>query len=119
MNKRVGNSELAGVVGKQGVEGVYENSEHLVDVCAERGLFLANTFFQHKMIHWYRQRREDGRDEKSLINYIAMDERLRKDVLDASVVRGALEGSDHYTLKVKIMLRQMGVFQEDWKRAEK
>ncbi len=82
MNGRVGNSELAGVVGKWGVEEANENGEHLVDVCAERGLFLANTFFQHKMIHWYMwRRREDGEEEKSLIYYIAVDERLRKDVL--------------------------------------
>ncbi len=66
---------------------------HRVDVCAERGLFLANTFFQHKMIHLYTWRwREDGGDEKSLIDYIAVDERLRKDELDAKVVTGALEG---------------------------
>ncbi len=89
-----------------GVEGVNENGEHLVDVCAERGLFLANTFFQHKMIHRYTWRRgEDGGEERSLIDYIAVDERLRKDVLDSKVVGGALDGSDHYAVVVKIMLR--------------
>ncbi len=52
------------------MDGVNENGEHLVDVCAERGLFLANTFFQHKMIHQYMwRRREDGGEEKSLIDY--------------------------------------------------
>ncbi len=62
-----------------------------MDVCTERGLFLANTFFQHKMIHRYTwRRREDGGDKKSLIDYIGMDGRLRKDVLDAKVVRGAV-----------------------------
>ncbi len=72
---------MAGVVGKCGVEEVNKNGEHLVDVCAERGLFLANTFFQHNMIHWYTwRRREDRGDKKSLIDYIAVDERLRKDV---------------------------------------
>ncbi len=88
------------------VQGVNENGEHLVDVCAERGLFLANAFFQHKMIHRYTWRRgEDGGEERSLIDYIAVDERIRKDVLDAKVVRGALEGSDYYAVVVKIMLR--------------
>ncbi len=82
-----------------GVEGVNENGEHLVDIWTERGLFLANTFFQHKMIHQYTwRRREDGGEEKSLIDYIAVDEGLRKDVLDAKVVRGVLEGSDHYVV---------------------
>ncbi len=48
-----------------------------MDVCAERGLFLASMFFKHKMIHRYTwRRREDGREEKSLIDYIAVDERL-------------------------------------------
>ncbi len=98
---------MAGVVGMWGVEGVNENGEHLVDVCAERGLFPANTFFQHKMIHRYTWR-EDGGDEKSLIDYIAMDERLRKDVLDARAVRGALEGSDHCA--VVVMLRDKWEF---------
>ncbi len=78
------------MVGKWGVEGVNENGEHLVDVCTERGLYLANIFFQHKRIHQYTwRRREDGGEEKSFIDYIAVDERLRKDVLDAKVVRGA------------------------------
>ncbi len=110
MNGRVGNSELAGVVGKWRVEGVNENGEDLVDVCAERGLFLVNTYFQHKMIHWYTWRREDGGNEKSLIYYIAVDVRIRKDVLDAKVVRGALEGSDHYAVVVKITLRDKWEF---------
>ncbi len=78
---------------------------------AERELFLANTFFQHKMIHLYTWRRgEDGGDKKSLTDYIAVDERLRKDVLDAKVVRGALEGSDNYAVVVEIMLRDKREF---------
>ncbi len=99
------------VVGKWGVDGVNENGEHLVDIWAERGLFLANTFFQHKMIHRYMwRRRKDGGEEKSLIDYTAVDERLRKDVMDAKVLRGALEGSDHYAVVVKIMLRDKWEF---------
>ncbi len=73
---------------------------------AERGLFLANTFFQHKIIHRYTwRRRKDGGDEKSMIDYIAVDERLMKDV-----VRGALEGSDRYAVVVKLMLRDKWEF---------
>ncbi len=36
--------------------------------------------------------------EPSRSEYIAGDEGLRKDVLDAKVVRGVLEGSDHYAV---------------------
>ncbi len=58
-------------------------------MCAERGLFLANTFFQQKMIYRYTWRRgEVGGEKRSLIDYIAVEERLRKDALDAKVVRG-------------------------------
>ncbi len=79
---------------------VNENGEYLVDVCAERGLFLANTFLR-KMIHRYTWRRGDGGEQKSLIDYIAVDERLKRDVHNAKVVRGVLEGSDHYTVVAK------------------
>ena len=66
-----------------------ENGEYLVDICAERWLFLANTFFQQKMIHRYPWRRKDVRDEqKNISDCIAVDEKLRKDVLDAKAVRG-------------------------------
>lgn len=41
INGWVGNSEVAGVK-KGGIEKVNENVEQLVDVCVERGLFLAN-----------------------------------------------------------------------------
>ncbi len=56
-----------------------------MDVCAERGLFLANTPFQHKTLPRAPGRRgAAGGEERSLTDYIAVDERLRKDVLDAS-----------------------------------
>ncbi len=93
-----------------GIEAVNENGEHLVDVCAERGLFLVNPFFQHKLIHMCTWRRREDGEEKSFIDHIAVDERLRKDVLDATLVRGTLEGSDHYAVVVKIMLRDKWEF---------
>ena len=106
MNGRVGNNEIGSVVGKWGVDGVNENGEYLVDTCAERGLFLTNTFFEHKMIHRYTWKRRDERgDQMSVIDYIAVDEFLRKDVLDAKVVRGMCVGSDHYAVLAKFKIR--------------
>ena len=35
-------------------------------------------------------------EQESVIDYIAVDERLRKDVLDAKVMRRMFEGSVHY-----------------------
>ncbi len=71
------------------------DSMYLVDICAERGLFLANTFFQHKMIHRYTWARGN---ERSLIDYIDVDNRLRREVEDAKVVRGMFSGSDHFAV---------------------
>ncbi len=47
-----------------------------------------------------------------MIDYIAVDERIRirVDVIDAKVVRGALEGSDHHAVVVYIMLRDKWEF---------
>ncbi len=79
-NGRVGCNEIAGVVGKWGVDGINGNGKHLVDLCAE-------------LIHRYAWRRRDERGEqKSMIDYIALDERVTKDVLDARVVRSTFDG---------------------------
>ncbi len=59
MNAKVGHECDMNVVGKGRIPGKKENGEWLVDVCAERGLFLVNTF-QHKNIHRYAWRREGG-----------------------------------------------------------
>ena len=73
MNQRIGSSEVADVVGKRGVNGVNVNCEYLVNICTERGLFLANTFFQPKMVHRYTGRRDDEGERKSMIDYKAVD----------------------------------------------
>lgn len=38
----------------------------------------------------------------SVVNHMAVDEKLRKDILDAKVVRRMPEGSDQYAVLVKI-----------------
>jgi len=103
MNAKVGSDVIGCIVGKWGVPGVNENGECLVDLCSERGLFLSNTFFEHKMIHRYTWRRVNGNEEQvSLIDYISVDERLRSDVKDARAVRGMFPGSDHFAVLAKI-----------------
>lgn len=50
-------------------------------------MFLANTFFQHKLIHRYAWRTRDKRGEQKIVtDYVAMDERLTQDALDAKMV---------------------------------
>ncbi len=65
-----------------------------MDICAERWLFLANSFFRHKMIHRYTWARGT---ERSLIDYIAVDNGPRREVEDAS---------DHFAAVAKVRMRE-------------
>ncbi len=51
------------------MDSVNENGQYLMDICADRGLLLANTS-QYKIIHRYTWARGN---ERSLIDYIAVD----------------------------------------------
>ncbi len=84
-----------------------------MDICAERGLFLSNTFFQHKMIHRYTWARGD---ERSLIDDIALDNRLRREVEDAKVVRGLFSDSDHFEVVAKVRMRDRWEFKGNGRR---
>ena len=58
------------------------------------------------MIHRYTWRRRDERGKQnSVIDYITVDQKLRKDVMNAKVVRGIFQGSDHYLFLAKIRVR--------------
>lgn len=55
LNSRVG-MERDGVeelIGKYGYPRMNGNWERLLEICAERGLFVSNTFFRQKAIHQY------------------------------------------------------------------
>ncbi len=71
------------------------------------GLFPTNTF-QHKistgMYTWTRG------NEKSLIDYVAVDNRLRREVQDAMVVRGVYSGSDCFAIVAKVRMRKQWEF---------
>ncbi len=45
-----------------------------------------------------------------MIDYIAVDEWIKKDVLDARVVRGMFDGSDHYVVLAKVQIRDRWEF---------
>ncbi len=44
-------------------------------------------------------------EQKSIIDYLAVDERIKKDVLDARVVRGMFDRSNHHVVVAKIRIR--------------
>lgn len=50
-------------------------------------MFIAYTFFQHKLIHKYTWKSRDESEQKSVIVQTAVKDKSRKDALDATVVR--------------------------------
>ena len=111
MNAKVGDREREGVTGKYGVPGVNENGDRLVEVCAERRMIVGNTWFQKKLCQKYTREGEGGQ-ERSLIDYVLVDERNRRLLEDVNVFRGAAGGmSDHYLVEAKV--RMKGCFRRD------
>lgn len=111
LNAKVGDRGVDGVIGKYGVPGVNENGERLVEVCIERRLSVGNTWFQKRMIQKYTREGENGQ-ERSLIDYVLVDERSKRFLEDVNVYRGAAGGmSDHYL--VEAIVRMKGVVKRE------
>ncbi|WP_435326025.1 hypothetical protein, partial [Klebsiella pneumoniae] len=83
MNGEAGNERIDEIVGGWGVPKVVdENGSALVDICAGRGLAIANTFFRHRLIHrytWRVLRRMNGavNERKAMIDYVCVDRQMR------------------------------------------
>ena len=101
MNAKVGNREADMGVGKYGVPGVNENGERLVEVCCKRRLSIGNTWFEKRLIQKYTREGENGQ-ERSLIDYVLVDEKSKNLLEDVNVYRGAAGGmSDHYLVNME------------------
>ena len=113
MNAKVGDRERDGVLGKYGVPGINENGERLVEMCTERRMIIGNTWFKKRMIHKYTREGENGQ-ERSLIDYVLVDEKSKSLLEDVNVYRGAAGGmSDHYLVEAKVKLK--GFFKRERK----
>ena len=113
MNAKVGNRSRDGVIGIHGVPDVNENGERLVEMCTERRMIVGNTWFEKRLIHKYTREGENGQ-ERSLIDYVLVDERSKSLLKDVSVRRGAASGmSDHYLVEARI--KMIGSFRRERK----
>ena len=95
-------------LGKVGFEKATLNGSgrKLLDLCADIGLTITNTFFQHKYIHKYS--RHIGSDGKTgtvcqilLINYLVISLEL---VTDTSMRRGVELSTDLYLMISKLWI---------------
>lgn len=90
MNAKVRDEKVESIVRGWGVQRVKANCEFLVQLWAERVMFLANTYFKYKLIHRYTWTRDGvGNEQKALTDYEVTYARIRKE--DAKIVRGMLK----------------------------
>ena len=80
------------------------NGEWLISFCAVNGLTIANTFFQHKLIHKKTWRFPEGMTLNK-IDYICMSMRQKSSLQDVRVRSIDDLGSDHYMLAGKFHLK--------------
>lgn len=107
-NARVGKDadKWKGVIGKHGEDKQNNNGTRLLEFCVDNNLLIMNTIFQHKEIHKY-TREMKSRGEKSIIDYIIIEQENKKDLKDCKVRRGYEIGSDHYLLLAKIKKNEL------------
>ncbi len=60
----------------------------------------------------------DKGNERSLIDYITVGNRLRREVEDAKVVRGLFSGSDHFAVVAKVRMRERWEFKGNGKKED-
>ena len=53
LNRWIGDKTRTGIIGAFGVPGENDNSRRVVELCAERGLCVCNTYFKHRSLHKY------------------------------------------------------------------
>ncbi|XP_071512709.1 craniofacial development protein 2-like [Panulirus ornatus] len=105
LNAKVSNVAVEGIIGIHGVFSVVNrNGEEFVDLCAEKGLVIGNTWFKKRDIHKYTYvSRRDG--QRALLDYVLIDRRAKVRLLDVNVLRGATGGmSDHYLVEAKVKI---------------
>ena len=90
LNARVGEEEIAGVVGKYGVPERNGSGENLLNMCVENGLVVGNSFFKKRMINKYTWVRvERGRViERALMDYVLITGRMSWETKMCIVYRG-------------------------------
>lgn len=97
LNARTGqdNTNAHGVLGLWGGEEVLnDNGQRLIEFCIENDMLIGNSHFNHKLIHKITFQAE-GREAKSIIDYIIYDRGMRRYFTDVKAITGAELGTDH------------------------
>ncbi len=96
-------SRLNNCIGPFTVDALNENGTRLIDFCTINNIIVANTFFQHKLIHqtlWM----HPGSKVWHMLDYTLVNKKFRSSIEDVRTYRraaGAI-GTDHHLMRVKI-----------------
>ena len=98
LNARVGNEVIEGIVVRHGVPGRNESGKRLLEMCAEQGLVVGNSWFKKNDVYKYTWlRMAEGRVvDKALMDYVLLPRRMLGRMSDVKVWRG--EGGDCLTI---------------------
>ena len=105
-NARVGiqqNHTSNNVVGPNATDGINENGQRLMDLCAANNLITSKTFFQHKSVHqntWM----HPGNKQWQTLDYTLVNRKFRSSIEDVRVHRTAASAirTDHHLLRTKL-----------------
>ena len=104
-NARIG-APVPNITGQYGLEGVTnDNGDRMLQFALAYGMCITNTIFPHKTIHqatWYPP---DASAKPSMKDFIMVRRRMRPDIQDTRVYRGANVDSDHRLVVTTVRLR--------------
>ena len=110
MNAKIGtdNTGVEEIMGKNGLGEASDNGERMKDLCANHGLVIGGSVFQHRRIHKVTWVSPDHRTENQ-IDHICISKRFRRSMADVRAYRGADVGSDHHLVigRFKLKLKKM------------
>ena len=107
LNGWIGDRVRAGITCAFGIPGENENGRRVVEFCAERGMFVNNTYFEHNNLHKYTRvaKSQDRVEVKSMIGLVLVKKIILRFVQDVRAVRGMRQGiSDHHVVLCKVRL---------------
>ena len=89
LNGWIGDRVRAGITGAYGVPGENKNGRRVVEFCAEMGLCVGNTYFEHNNFHKYTRvtRGQDGVEVKSMIDLVLVKKDMLRFLQDVRAVK--------------------------------
>ena len=98
---------LRDITGWFGVLGENDNRRRVIDICAERGLYVSNTYFEPKSLYKYTRatRGQDGVEVMRMLDLVLVKRDMMRYVQGMRAVRGMERGlSGHHVVLCKVRL---------------